>query len=56
MAKRGARPKREAKRPKGGKKIISTLATGIAPPGEPARVEKKKRRKQVLAEDFGEED
>lgn len=56
MAKRGARPKREGKRPKGGKKILPTLATGIAPPAEPARVEKKKRRKQVLAEDFGEED
>ena len=55
MAKRGARPKRETKRPKGGKKILPALATGIAPPPEPSRVEKKKRRKQVLAEEFGEE-
>ena len=55
MAKRGGRPKREGKKSKGGKKILPALATGIAPPPDPARVEKKKRRKQVLAEDFGEE-
>jgi hypothetical protein len=55
MAKRGGRPKREGKKSKGGKKILPALATGIAPPAEPTRVGKKKRRKQELAEELGEE-
>ena len=55
MAKRGARPKRETKKPKSGKRQIIPLSDGLAPPAEPLRVSRKRKPKEEIPEDVEDE-
>ena len=55
MAKRGARPKRETRKPKSSKQQIIPLSAGLAPPAEPLRVSRKRKPKEEVHEEIEDE-